>query len=320
MTTKLLLSSCRSLELLWGNRGSLLSRHGRTSNWENSRICIISPGSSPEPRAVSLRTRALRTDRDNFVLQSPDVARECALLDHEENLQYDTPEEDGNDSQFQLGGMVEEVENVDDELEDELAAMTSGFTGTVPVDSNSVCVGIDPDLSGAIAVLKSQNNCTIAEVIDVPCITMAVNKKLRRRHDYQSIAAIVRQLQAPQGSIAYVERAMPFPKDGKQGWYITGYGYGVWLGILAAAGFTVVPVQARVWKTAMGLCGKEFTKDDSRALASSMFPLLSAQLRRKKDHGRAEALLIAAFGKGMAVTNVATLDDPCSLHKIESTN
>jgi hypothetical protein len=65
------------------------------------------------------------------------------------------------------------------------------------------------------------------------------------------------------GSIAYVEQAMPFPKDGKQGWYITGYGYGIWLGILAAAGFKVVPVPARVWKGAMGLCGKEFTKVDS---------------------------------------------------------
>lgn len=271
-------------------------------------------GASPQSQACPETVRAPRRSKVSK------ASRRLVTLATEEIVQYGNPE---TEDQLHLTGMVDEVESVDDDMEEELAAMTDsiGLTGTVPVVSNSVCVGIDPDLSGAIAVLKSRDNCTVAEVIDVPCITVAVNKRMRRRHDYQSIAAIVKQLQAPEGSIAYVERAMPFPKDGKQGWYLTGYGYGVWLGILAAAGFTVIPVQAKVWKTAMGLCGKEFTKDDSRAVASSMFPVLSAQLRRKKDHGRAEALLIAAFGKGMTLTEVASsFDEPRSSNEVESPN
>ena len=37
-------------------------------------------------------------------------------------------------------------------------------------------------------------------------------------------------------------------------------------------------------------------KDESSALARSLFPKAVPQLRRKKDHGRAEALLIARYG------------------------
>ncbi|OAE18204.1 hypothetical protein AXG93_406s1720 [Marchantia polymorpha subsp. ruderalis] len=229
-----------------------------------------------------------------------------AVEDERGDLQLTEPAEESTAHQLPSGSDDEVLQPADDRIAQELAAMTGtiSISDHVPVALRSLCVGIDPDLSGAIAVLRTEDNVITAEVIDVPFVTVTVNKKSRRRHDYQSIANLVRELQAPEGSIAYVEQAMPFPKDGKQGWYITGYGYGVWLGILAAAGFKVIPVQARVWKTAMKICGKDFTKDDSRALASYIFPDLSLRLKRKKDHGRAEALLIAAFGKGMALTHL----------------
>ena len=40
------------------------------------------------------------------------------------------------------------------------------------------------------------------------------------------------------------------------------------------------------------------TKDESRSMAAAMFPEVAAagRLKRKKDHGRAESLLIAAYG------------------------
>lgn len=36
-------------------------------------------------------------------------------------------------------------------------------------------------------------------------------------------------------------------------------------------------------------------------MALDLFPSLSSSLKRKKDHGRAEALLIAAYGMGIKV-------------------
>ncbi|PNY15842.1 hypothetical protein L195_g012546 [Trifolium pratense] len=96
---------------------------------------------------------------------------------------------------------------------------------------------------------------------------------------------------------AYIEQSIPFPKDGKQGWWSGGFGYGLWIGILVSSGFTVVPVPSFTWKAKFELSGSKTSKDDSRKLASQLFPSLSSLLTRKKDHGRAEALLIAAYGK-----------------------
>lgn len=123
---------------------------------------------------------------------------------------------------------------------------------------------------------------------------------MRRRHDASAIVDLVNKINAPEGSVAYVEQALPFPKDGKQGWYGCGFGYGMWVGILMALGFKVVPVRAQAWKSAMGISGRLYTKDDSRTLAMALFPDLGPQLKRKKDHGRADAILIAAFGKGLS--------------------
>lgn len=50
-------------------------------------------------------------------------------------------------------------------------------------------------------------------------------------------------------------------------------------------------VRPTVWKRALGL-GKD--KEASRLKAMQLFP--SADLRRKKDQGRAEALLLAVYG------------------------
>jgi len=45
-----------------------------------------------------------------------------------------------------------------------------------------------------------------------------------------------------------------------QGWYGCGFGYGMWVGILMALGFKVVPVRAQAWKSAMGISGRQYTK------------------------------------------------------------
>ncbi|KAM3740490.1 hypothetical protein ACB098_08G102400 [Castanea mollissima] len=50
-------------------------------------------------------------------------------------------------------------------------------------------------------------------------------------------------------------------------------------------------------------------QDDSRRVASELFPSLSPLLKRKKDHGRAEALLIAAYGKGLKNLNPSCMSE-----------
>ncbi|CAL5425489.1 unnamed protein product [Camellia sinensis] len=120
---------------------------------------------------------------------------------------------------------------------------------------------------------------------DSPHLKVLVGKRIRRRLDAKSIVQLLKSFDAPVGTTAYVEQSIPFPQDGKQGWWGGGFGYGLWIGILVASGFSVVPVPSSVWKNELKLSGNRSSKDDSREAASTLFPSMSSLLKRKKDHG-----------------------------------
>ncbi|KAH8498792.1 hypothetical protein H0E87_017642 [Populus deltoides] len=153
------------------------------------------------------------------------------------------------------------------------------------VGSNWV-IGVDPDVSGALALLKIDESGCSAQVFDSPHLKVMVGKGIRKRLDVKSIVQLIRSFDAPIGTTAYVEQSTPFPQDGKQGWWSGGFGYGLWIGMLVASGFSVVPVPSMTWKSDLELAGGRCTKDDSRRIASTLFPSLSPLLERKKDHGR----------------------------------
>ncbi|KAL0459112.1 UNVERIFIED_CONTAM: Holliday junction resolvase MOC1, chloroplastic [Sesamum latifolium] len=170
-------------------------------------------------------------------------------------------------------------------------------------------IGVDPDLSGALAVLKPDNS---PQVYDSPHLKVLVGKRIRKRLDVKSIVQLLQRIDAPTGTTVYIEQSTPYPQDGKQGWWSGGFGYGLWIGILVASGYSVVPVPSLLWKNEFKLAGNRSSKDDSRELATTLFPSMSSMLKRKKDHGRAEALLIAAYGKGLKVNldSPPILEDP----------
>ncbi|KAK4419641.1 Holliday junction resolvase MOC1, chloroplastic [Sesamum alatum] len=170
-------------------------------------------------------------------------------------------------------------------------------------------IGVDPDLSGALAVLKPDNS---PQVYDSPHLKVLVGKRVRKRLDTKSIVQLLQRIDAPTGTTVYIEQSIPYPQDGKQGWWSGGFGYGLWIGILVASGYSVVPVPSLLWKNEFKLAGNRSSKDDSRELATTLFPSMSSMLKRKKDHGRAEALLIAAYGKGLKVNldSPPILEDP----------
>lgn len=134
-------------------------------------------------------------------------------------------------------------------------------------------LGIDPGATGAIGMI-----CPLVETWAMP----------ETPHD---LAALMRTFD-PATTRVYIERQWARPTDGKTYAFAAGQGYGVLLGTLATLGFPFHLVAPQTWKKAMGL-GKE--KADSRRKAQEMFP--TASLSRVKDHGRAEALLIAEWGR-----------------------
>ncbi|KAM0836651.1 hypothetical protein ACQ4PT_062169 [Festuca glaucescens] len=159
-------------------------------------------------------------------------------------------------------------------------------------------LGIDPDTRGAIAVLSPDGS---SQVFDNPFVHIMVSEFTRKRLDTKSIIQLLRSLDAPLGTTAYIEKSSPFPTDGKLGWWSTGFSYGLWIASLVASGFSVVPVTSQTWKAYFGLTRSESPKDDSRQAATILFPDMALSLKLKKHHGRAEALLLAAYGKGLVL-------------------
>ncbi len=93
----------------------------------------------------------------------------------------------------------------------------------------------------------------------------------------------------------YLERQQAMPKQGVSSTFKIGYGFGqiVTTAALSRTPFTIV--SPTVWKKSLGL---QRDKDAARRLAQQWFPDLASSLTKKKDEHRAEALLIAYYGRG----------------------
>ncbi|XP_020585923.1 uncharacterized protein LOC110028429 isoform X2 [Phalaenopsis equestris] len=128
------------------------------------------------------------------------------------------------------------------------------------VSSPKWVIGIDPDVSGALALVKEDSSGCTAQVFDTPYLQVLVGKRTRKRIDVRSIVQLLHSIGAPPGTRAYIEQSTPFPQDGKQGWWSGGFTYGLWIGILVASGFSVVPITSRLWKDQFQIFGSSYSK------------------------------------------------------------
>lgn len=92
--------------------------------------------------------------------------------------------------------------------------------------------------------------------------------------------------------IVVVEKVNAFPGQGVSSSFRFGMGLGIIHGVVASLGFKMIEVAPGLWKRHFRL-GPE--KEDARALALKRFPGVAKNLSRKKDAGRAEALLMALW-------------------------
>ncbi|KAE8657852.1 Detected protein of unknown function [Hibiscus syriacus] len=155
-----------------------------------------------------------------------------------------------------------------------------------PTNADSTWViGIDPDLSGALALVKTDSSGCSAQIFDSPYLPVQVGNRVRKRLDARSIVHLVKSLEAPTGTVAYIEQSIPFPKDGKQGWWSGGFGYGLWIGILVASGFSVVPVSSLLWKKEFELTGAGSTKVEETLLLQFNYEFcLAVRVHKTRNH------------------------------------
>lgn len=158
-----------------------------------------------------------------------------------------------------------------------------------------ITIGIDPGLSGAVAVLTDDG----AAVFDM--MTMPIGKgkgRVKNKVNAAALASVLRKyaslntIESGGPVIAKVEKVGSMPGQGVAGVHSLGHSSGVIEGVLAALQIPYEMVTPQRWKKAAGLIASE--KDAARTVAQQLFPM--CELERKKDIGRADALLIAKFG------------------------
>ena len=157
-------------------------------------------------------------------------------------------------------------------------------------------IGIDPGQTGAIAFLTDNAEYVL---------------------DFSETGKTIEWMMSAgqnSGAVAILEAQFPHKQTNKknddgsdvwQGAMSTGKlmtNYGRWQGRLEMAGIPFQEVHPSTWRAA--LCKghplyrvKGKSKELSLEVAKSLFPGMSQHLKRKKDHGRADALLIAYYGK-----------------------
>ena len=158
------------------------------------------------------------------------------------------------------------------------------------MDKNCI-LGVDPGLSGALALLDSDGLIT---VFDMPVTARVVNGKTKNRIDAYQLGDWVAK-NAPSIRVAIVEAVGAMPGQGVTSSFGFGFTAGVIQGVLAACDVAMQEVHPQKWKRQYGLLGQP--KDASRAMASKLLPSAAHLWPRKKDDGRAEAVLLALYGR-----------------------
>ena len=145
-------------------------------------------------------------------------------------------------------------------------------------------LGIDPGKTGAIAAVNSNGHVFIA---DIPML----NGDYNFYEMWKLLGGVIQHYSA---TYLTLEKQQAMPKQGVSSTFATGRGYGAWEALcwITTPDFEIV--SPRVWKKKLGLSSD---KEESRELAIKLYPSVTDQLKRVKDHNRAEALLLAHYTK-----------------------
>lgn len=173
-----------------------------------------------------------------------------------------------------------------------------------------IYIGIDPGLTGALAAIREGDE---PQIFDLP--TMARGKGsgvVKSQLDPYALAVIVRAVTIPspinrhESAIAVLEQVSAMPSQGVATMFSLGDTFGCIRAVLACEEIRVELITPSEWKNHFAIRGPKniedkakrtaAAKDLARSHATVRYPSLADKLSRIKDHGRAEALLIATYG------------------------
>jgi len=151
-------------------------------------------------------------------------------------------------------------------------------------------IGIDCGLTGALC---SMVNGKVIELADMP--TSAKLHGKGQEVNAAELTSILMDMKAgyPQAEVV-LEQVGAMPGNGRTSMFGFGDSFGVIRGVCGALQLPIRRVRPQHWKRQAGIINKD--KDAARTLAIQTHPEVADMLTRRKDTGRADAILIAEFG------------------------
>ena len=159
-------------------------------------------------------------------------------------------------------------------------------------------VGIDPGLTGAIACIRyldrALSESRVEAVHDMPVTSSLDGRPM------PDAVAVYDLLRTMQPDLILLEHVEARPGRGSSSSFRFAQGFGAVLAAsqLSVDGARVHLVRPRIWKGALGL---DSDKAKSLSLALAEFPDAADLLRRQRDDGRAEALLLTTYHRKVLV-------------------
>lgn len=152
-----------------------------------------------------------------------------------------------------------------------------------------VLIGIDPGaVSGAYAILTRRGRFICVD--DIPVMNKMLDAKLFASQLDQFCAATT-------SAHVILEQVHAFSGQGVSSSFRFGVGYGIIQGICGAFDLSVSFVRPQVWKKSLKL---DREAETSLCMARDLYPDAVPYLKRKRDHNRAEAILLAHWGLNYA--------------------
>ena len=150
-------------------------------------------------------------------------------------------------------------------------------------------IGIDPGLSGGIAVL---DDLKIFDIFDMPIMSEGKKNK-NQLNSAQLVNIINKNILKKDETFVIVEHVSAMPGQGVTSMFNFGQTFGSIKGICAALGLPIFYVRPAKWKKHFELINS--SKDASRTKVIEMYPSISSRLSKKKDVNKADAILIARY-------------------------
>ena len=149
-------------------------------------------------------------------------------------------------------------------------------------------LGVDPGAYGALALIADGR---LESVADMPVLRVRRGKGEKAEVDGYSLASLLRDMRP---DVAYVEQVGGVTGQSASSSFNFGRAAGAVEYSLKTLGVRVEMVAPVTWKRALKVNNG---KDGSRAAAMRLWPKKAELFKRAKDDGRAEAALIAEWGR-----------------------